>query len=197
MNYDMILSKTVDYVKIHYGILFGNEKIVFIKVGAGGNIRGYQDKYLKMAHRVHDRIGATVVCASNPYINESEHIKSDKSLIKKVITDRGLDNYELYFVGTSDGGEHSLMLSQEFPETVKFLGLNSSWSETDVFIERIKSLPRVKKRFAYGAMDDDFDDIVPRLKALECDNLEIVALEGADHYFTGRVDDFIELIDYI
>jgi alpha/beta superfamily hydrolase len=46
-------------------------------------------------------------------------------------------------------------------------------------------------------MDDDFDDIVPRLKALECDNLEIVALEGADHYFTGRVDDFIELIDYI
>ena len=166
-------------------------------MGSDGNIRGCQDKYLKMAHRVHDRIGATVVCASNPYISESEHIESDKSLIKKIITDRGLDNYELYFVGTSDGGEHSLMLSQEFPETVKFLGLNSSWSETDVFIERIKSLPRVKKTFVYGAMDDDFDDIVPRLKALECDNLEIVALEGADHYFTGRVDDFIALIDYI
>jgi hypothetical protein len=197
LKYDKIFGITVGDEKINYGILYGNEKIVFIKVGANGSIRGYQDKYLKMSHRVHDRIGATVICASNPYINESEHIKSDKSLIKKVITDRGLDNYELYFVGTSDGGEHSLMLSQEFPETVKFLGLNSSWSETDVFIERIKSLPRVKKTFVYGAMDDDFDDIVSRLKALECDNLEVVILDGVDYSFTGKVDDFIALIDLI
>ena len=61
LNYDKILSATVDGEKIKYGILFGNEKIVFIKVGADGNIRGYQDKYLKMAHRIHARIGATVI----------------------------------------------------------------------------------------------------------------------------------------
>lgn len=197
MNYDMILSKTVDYVKIHYGILFGNEKIVFIKVGASGNIRGYQDKYLKLAHRVHERIGATVICASNCDLDGKMQLKIDKALIKKVITDRGLDNYELYFVGTSDGGEHSLKLSQQFPETVKFLGLNSSWRNIDDFIERIRSLSHVKKTFVYGAMDDDFDDIVPRLKALECDNLEIVILDGVDHDFTGKVDDFIALIDLI
>ena len=197
MKYEKILEKSVEFEKIEYGILFGNEKIVFIKVGAGGNIQGYQDKYLKMAHRVHERIGATVVCASNPYISESAHIKRDKALIKKVITDRGLDNYELYFVGTSDGGEHSLKLSEQFQKTVTFLGLNSSWSNIEVFIERIKSLPHVKKIFVYGAMDDDFDDIVPRLKALECDNLEVVILDGVDHYFTGKVDDFIALIDLI
>ena len=56
LNYDK-----VDDEKIKYGILFGNEKIVFIKVGADGNIRGYQDKYLKMAHRVHARIGDTFI----------------------------------------------------------------------------------------------------------------------------------------
>ena len=49
LNYDKILSATVDGEKIKYGILFENEKIIFIKVGADGNIRGYQDKYLKMA----------------------------------------------------------------------------------------------------------------------------------------------------
>lgn len=197
MKYEKILEKSVEFEKIEYGILFGNEKIVFIKVGAGGNIQGYQDKYLKMAHRVHERIGATVVCASNPYISESAHIKADKALIKKVITDRGLDNYELYFVGTSDGGEHSLKLSEQFQKTVTFLGLNSSWSNIEDFIERTKSMSHVKKTFVYGAMDDDFDDIVPRLKALECDNLEIVILDGVDHYFTGKVDDFIALIDLI
>ena len=197
LKYDKILDRTVDDKKIKYGILYGNEKIVFIKVGADGNIRGYQDKYLRMAHRVHARIGATVICASNPYISESAHIKADTTLINKVITERGFDHYELYFIGNSDGGDHSLKLSQQFPETVKFLGINSSWTSIDDFLERIQSLPGVKKIFAYGAKDVDFDFIVPRLKTLECSNLEIIVLDGIDHKFTDRIDDFIALIDLI
>lgn len=197
MNYEKILKKYIGFEKIEYGVLYGNEKIVFIKVGVSGSIRGYQNKYLKMAHRVHERIGATVICSSNPDISIEKHLGEDKALIKKVISDLGLDTCELYFVGTSDGGEHSLKLSQQFTETVKFIGLNSSWSSIEAFLERIKSLPHVKKIFVYGAMDDDFDDIVPRLKAQDCDNLEIIILDGADHDFTGKVDDFIALIDLI
>ena len=186
MNYDRILSKTVDYEKIQYGILYAN-----------GKIRGYQDKYLRMARRVHERIGATVICASNSDLDGRVQLKIDKALINKVINERCPDNYELYFVGTSDGGEHSLKLSQQFPKTVKFLGLNSSWSSIEDFIERIKSLSHVKKTFVYGAMDVDFDDIAPRLKVLECDNLEFVVLDGVDHDFTGKVEDFIAMIDLI
>ena len=197
LEFNKIFSKTVDGEKIEYGILWGNEKIVFIKTGASGNIKGYKDKYLKMAHRIHDRIGATVICASNPDLNGSTPLKADKAFIAKVVKDRVFENYELYFVGTSDGGEHSLKLSQQFPETVKFMGLNSSWSNIDDFIEQIRSLPHVKKIFVYGAKDVDFDDIVPRLKTLTCDNLEIIVLDGVDHDFTGRVDDFIALIDLL
>ena len=197
LKYNKTLSITIGDEDIKYGVLFGNEKIVFIKVGADGNIRGYQNKYLKMAHRVHDRIGATVICASNPYIIENTHIKADKSLIEKVIADRGPDNYELYFVGNSDGGDHSLKLSQQFPKTVKFLGINSSYVAVDDFVERILSLSFVKKIFVYGTHDVDFDRIVPKLKTLECDSLEIVLLDGADHDFSGKVDDFIALIDLI
>ena len=197
LSYDKILSATVDGEKIRYGILFGNEKIVFIKVGADGNIRGYQDKYLRMAHRVHARIGATVICASNPYIDESIHLKKDKTLINKVIAERGFENHEMYFVGTSDGGYHSLLLTQQIPQTVKYLGINSSWSSMDVFLERIQSLPHVKKIFVYGAMDVDFHDIAPKLNTLACDNLKIVVLDGVDHEFTGKVDDFIALTDFL
>ena len=197
LSYDKILSATVDGEKIKYGILFGNEKIVFIKVGADGNIRGYQDKYLKMAHRIRDRIGATVICASNGDADPRDQLRADKFLIKKVIAEHGFENYEMYFVGTSDGGEHSLKLAQYFPEAVKFLGINSSWSNRDAFLERIQSMPIVKKIFVYGANDVDFDDIVPKLKALDCDNLETVVLDGVDHEFTGRIDDFIALIDLL
>ena len=197
LSYDQILSTAVDGEKIRYGILFGNEKFVFIKVGADGNIRGYQDKYLKMAHRVHDRIGATVICASNSDLSGKTQLKADKTLIEKVIADLGLDHYELHFIVNSDGGDHSLKLSQQFPETVKFLGINSSWTSIDDFLERIQSLPGVKKIFAYGAKDVDFDFIVPRLKTLECSNLEIIVLDGIDHEFTDKIDDFIALIDLI
>lgn len=81
MDYDNVISKAVDDATIEYGLLYGNEKIVFIKVGADGNIRGYKDKYLKMARRVHNRLGATVICASNPWIEG--HIDADKSVIEQ------------------------------------------------------------------------------------------------------------------
>lgn len=197
LKYDKILGITVGVEKIKYGILYGNEKIIFIKAGTDGNIRGYQDKYIRMAHRVHDRIGATVICASNADLSGKTQLKADKTLIEKVIADLGLDHYELYFIGNSDGGDHSLKLLQQFPETVKFLGINSSWTSIDDFLERIQSLPDVKKIFAYGAKDVDFDFIVPRLKTLECSNLEIIVLDGIDHKFTDRIDDFIALIDLI
>jgi hypothetical protein len=197
MNYEKILRKSVGFEKIEYGILFGDEKIVFIKVGAGGNIQGYQDKYLKMAHRVHERIGATVVCASNPYISESAHIKADTTLINKVITERGFDNYEMYFVGTSDGGYHSLLLSQQFSQTSKYLGINSSHKGIEDFAERIQSLPHVMKYLVYGRKDEDFDKDVPTMNVLECENLEIILLDEVDHDFKDRVDDFIVLIDLI
>ena len=197
LSYDKILGATVDGEKIQYGILFGNEKIVFIKVGADGNIRGYQDKYLRMAHRVHARIGATVICASNPYISEPAHIKADKALIHKLITDREFESCEMYFVGTSDGGYHSLLLAQQFSQTAKYLGINSSHMGIDNFAEIILSLSRVQKILVYGRDDEDFDKDFPTMNALACDNLEIVVLNGVDHDFTGRVDDFIALIDLI
>ena len=197
LKYDKILGKTIGKKKIYYGILYGNEKIVFIKVGADGNIRGYQDKYLRMAHRVHDRIGATVICASNPYIVEDKHINEDKMLINKVTAEQGFDNYEMYFVGTSDGGYHSLLLSQQFSQTSKYLGINSSHKGIEDFAERIQSLPQVRKYLVYGRKDEDLDKDLPTMNALECDNLEIILLDEVDHDFTDRVDDFIVLIDLI
>ena len=207
LSYDKIFSAMVDGEKIKYGILFGNEKIVFIKSGVPKDFEEGEDnkkieakvvdKYRIMAHRIRDRIGATVICASNGDADPRDQLRADKFLIKKVISERGFDSYELYFVGNSDGGEHSLKLAQQFPETVAFLGINSSWSNIDTFLALIQNIPQVKKTFVYGANDVDFDDIVPKLKALACDNLEIIVLDGVNHDFTGKVETFIALVDLL
>ena len=206
LNYDKILSTTVDGEKIRYGILWGNEKIVFIKAGVPKDAENedekktkdeYIDKYLIMAHRIRDRIGATVICASNGDAAPRDQLRADKFLIKKVIAECGSENHEMYFVGNSDGGEHSLKLAQQFPETVTFLGINSSWSNMETFLERIQSIPHARKIFVYGKKDSDFHDIAPKLKALACDNLEIVVLDGVDHHFTDKINDFIALADLL
>jgi hypothetical protein len=108
-------------------------------------------------------------------------LDADKFLIDKIISKLKLDNCELYFVGTSDGGYHNLKLSQQFPQTVKFLGINSSYNTVEDFIDRISSLSHVKKTLVYGSRDVDFDCIVPRLKELEGDNLELIILDGVEY----------------
>jgi hypothetical protein len=60
-----------------------------------------------------------------------------------------------------------------------------------------KEVSLLDQKVIYGANDIDFDDILPKLQSLVCDNLEIVVLDGVDHDFTGKVDDFISLIDLL
>lgn len=196
-SYDKTFSATVGSKKIKYGVLRGNEKVVFIKVGADGSIRGYQDKYLRMAHRVHDRIGATVICASNPYVGENTHLKADRSLMETVMANVGVESCEMYFVGTSDGGYHALLLAQQFAQAVTYLGINSSHRGIEDFAARIQGLPQVRKILVYGRDDEDFGKDFPTMNALACDHLEVVALDGVDHDFTDRIDDFVALIDLI
>ena len=198
LNYNKRSSKTVDGEKISYGIVYGNENIVFIKTGADGNIRGYQDKYLKMVHRIHQRLGATVICSSNnTEVDCADQVVADEAMIAKVAADCGLSRYEVSFVGTSDGGYHNLLLAKEIPQTVKILGINPSLRIVEDFVEKIQALPCVQKIMVYGTKDDVYNECVPTLQALECESLEVVTVEGADHDFTGMVEAFIALIDLL
>jgi alpha/beta superfamily hydrolase len=196
LYYDKRSSKTVDGEKISYGIVHGNEKIVFIKTGFEGGIEGYENKYLQMAHRAHERLGATVICASNPDVDYDAQMVADKAMISKVAAERGFAEYEVYFVGTSDGGYQNLLLAQQVPQARKLLGINASLIDADDLVAQLQKLPHVKKSLLYGTEDDDFA-CVPMLQALTCENLEIITVEGADHEFKGMVNEFIALIDLI
>ena len=61
---------------------------------------------------------------------------------------------------------------------------------------RLRQLASVHKTLVYGTEDEEYC-YVPHLKALGCDNLEILTVEGADHDFTGMVEEFIALTDLL
>jgi hypothetical protein len=136
-EFDKTISTTVGGELIEYGFVWGNAKIVFIKTGSDGTVRGYEDKYLKMAHRAHERLGATVICATNP---AKKHTNFDEQVIRTVATKRGFREFELYLVGTSDGGYKNLELATRFSETVKYLGINTSLSSLEDLREKLMKL---------------------------------------------------------
>ena len=181
-------------MKVKYETVYGNEKIVFIKAGAGGNAMGYKNKYIRMAQRIHKRLGATVICASNPDV---PHEKSDEEKIRRIVSEMCFTDFELYFIGTSDGAYHNLSLAKRFPERVKLVGINTSYIDISDFEERLKELSDVDKVLIYGTEDDDFDEVVPALGRMTFDKLELKYVEGADHSFTGMVEEFIALADEI
>lgn len=195
LNYDKVVRKKIEVETINYGIISGNEKIVFIKVGADGNIKGYKNKYLKMAHRVHEKTGATVICASNPYI-ENGHVAADKEMILKVVNEMNFSEYTVSFFGTSDGAYHNLSLAQEISGVIKILCVNPSSVNLDDLEKKLLKLSSVNKILVYGSKDDEYSSLL-HLKELNCENLELMTIDGADHEFKGMSEEYITLIDML
>lgn len=194
MNFDQTLSKTVCGETVRYGILHGNENILFLKAGAGGGIRGYGDKYLQMAYRAREKFGSTVICAPNPDV---PHTLIDEQIIRQVVSDSGFSAFVLSFVGTSDGAYQTLTLAGRFPETVRLLGINSSFVTVSGLQEKLLALPHVEKILVYGTKDDAYGRVVPALNAMPCERFRTVIVEGADHRFTGMTEKLIDLIDLL
>lgn len=181
--------------KFNYHFVFGNDKIVFIKAGAGGSERGYGDKYIKMAEGIHERTGATVITASNPI--DPICNAPDSEEIQWVVKKMGFESFELFLVGASDGAYLNLELASRFPETKKWIGINTSFVSIHDLEARLKSIPNVTKLMIYGSKDDDFVENAPMLNQISCNNLVLNIVEGADHSFTDMLDEFIALADYI
>ena len=181
--------------KFNYHFVLGNEKIVFIKAGAGGSERGHEDKYIKLAERINERTGATVITASNPIDPICD--APDAQEILWVVNRMEFEHFELCFVGVSDGAYLNLELAKQFAETRKWIGINPSFISMPDLEARLNALPDVVKLMIYGTKDDDFDEVVPELSKTTCDNFAMEFIEGADHSFTDMLEEFIALADYI
>ncbi len=190
LNFDKRITANVYGKKVRYGIIEGNEKILFIKTGAGGKIEGFNKKYLKMARKINKKLGATVICAPNP--DDVEIMRADEALIKKMAEKH--ENCQIYFLGSSDGGDRILTLAKKFPQTVKALGINPSIKTIEDFLNKLKQIPQVEKTIVYGSNDELFY-VASELEKAEIENLTIKIIDGADHEFTDMIDEFISLIE--
>ena len=182
-DFDEVIKKE----GIEYGIIHGNETIVFIKAGAGGSYRGYDDKYLNMAIALYERDGATVICASNP--SDALSIKYDEAILRELINKE--TKAPVNFIGVSRGAYLGVHLSQRF-KFDKLLLINMPLMIN--FHKTIKHLKGKNVEFVFGTKDPSAR-FVPFLILKGYD--DIVMIEGADHNFTDMIGQFIELVKLI
>ena len=191
MNFDY----TVRHSQIDYALLRGNHQVVFIKPGLGTDYMGYENKYLRMAHRLRDGCGCSVVVASNPN-NGGSHAESDREILEQYLADNGITTPELYFFGSSNGGMKGLELTDHGIVFRKMVLVNMplmiNFHKTKRYISRI---PQTEILTVYGERDPSFS-YLPFLKG-RYENLRVITVPGADHNFKGMLDEFIGLSDFL
>ena len=108
LKFDKIVKSNLeDITTIEYGIIEGNNTIVFIKSGQNGSIYGYNNKYIKMAKRLNKKYKCTVICSSNPF-DGNNPLDNAFTVIEKYTSK--FEDYKVYYLGFSNIMMHHLNL---------------------------------------------------------------------------------------
>ena len=182
-----IHSKFEDVAIIDYGIVEGNNIIVFIKAGQNGSLYGYQNKYIKMAKRLNQKYGCSVICSSNPFDGNNP---LDNAM--KIIEDyaKKFDDYKIYYLGYSNGALIGAWFGIKYPKIKRMVLVNGplmyNLYKTK---EGALSFKGESINFIYGEYDQSIE-YVELLKSIENDKIKVFIEEGQDHHFSKSEEDF-------
>ena len=182
-----IHSKFEDIAIIDYGIVEGNNIIVFIKAGQNGSLYGYQNKYIKMAKRLNKKYGCSVICSSNPFDGNNP---LDNAM--EVIEDyaKRFDDFKIYYLGYSNGALIGAWFGIKYPK-IKRMALVNGPLMYNLYKtkEGALSFKGESINFIYGEFDQSIG-YVELLKSLENDKIKVFIEEGQDHHFSKSEEDF-------
>ena len=182
-----IHSKFEDIAIIDYGIVEGNNIIVFIKAGQNGSLYGYQNKYIKMAKRLNKKYGCSVICSSNPFDGNNP---LDNAM--EVIEDyaKRFDDFKIYYLGYFNGALIGAWFGINYPK-IKRMALVNGPLMYNLYKtkEGALSFKGESINFIYGEYDQSIG-YVELLKSIENDKIKVFIEEGQDHHFSKSEEDF-------
>lgn len=178
-----------------YGILQGDDTVVFVKKGLGGGLTESDDKYLHLSCRMHQTYGCSVIVASNPD-DGKDHGARDKQAIEQYLQMRGISTPRLLLFGNSNGCIKGLALAQAgvlFERMVLVnMPLMINFHKTK---QHLATLTQTEIVAVYGQRDPSFS-YIPFLEG-KAPHLRVLQISDADHNFSGMTQAFLELGDLL
>lgn len=192
-DYDIIRKSNFDdNIIINYGIIKGTNTIVLIKAGLDGSMYGYENKYLRMANKINDKYGYTVICSSNPSCNV-DPLADAMSIVEEYTKEEQMDKYSIYYMGYSNGGLHGAWYGHKYPSIKRMLLVNAplmfNWHKTK---EGISLYLGERITLLYGSLDQSIG-YIELLKPLLDETKKLEIIDGEDHLFSKGIFDFTEL----
>lgn len=194
-KFDQVFGRIFYNSVIEYGIIKGNNQILFIKPGQDGSLQGYKNKYYNLAKYVNEKYGFTVICSNNPYKKPYNPIDDAYEVIKEYIRKENYDSFEIYYFGNSIGALLGARHLYEYKEVKRALlinpPMNISYHKTKDGIVKFKG---EKIAFVFGSLDPS-SKYVELLDLIKDVNLEYHLIEGEDHNLSKNTVTLENLVD--
>jgi hypothetical protein len=159
-----------------FGVIKGDDRVVFIKTGAGGSIYGYENKYLNIARKIRDKYGFTVIISANP--TDSFCILEDE--IERVIEIVGWCN-DIIYVGISNGALIGAQQCNRVWKVSHALLINAplmiNWYKTKAGAERFEGKCM---HFVYGG-EDSSARYIELIDCIDNDRCDYELLDSIGH----------------
>ena len=176
-----------DIAIIEYGIVEGNNTIVFIKAGQNGSLYGYQNKYVRMANNLNKKYGCSVICSSNPFDGENP-LDNAMEVIEEYA--QKFDDYKIYYLGYSNGALIGAWYGANYPKIKRMALINGplmyNFHKTK---EGALSFKGESINFIYGEYDQSIEYTV-LLKEIENAKIKVFIEKGQDHHFSKSDEEF-------
>ena len=180
-------SRFKDIAIIDYGIIEGNNIIVFIKTGQNGSLYGYQNKYIKMARSLNKKYGCSVICSSNPF-DGNNPLDNAMEVIEEYA--KKFDDYKIYYLGYSNGALIGAWFGIKYPKIKRMALVNGPLMfDLNKTKEGALSFKGESINFIYGEYDQSIG-YIELLKSIENDKIKVYVEEGQDHQFSKSEEEF-------
>ncbi len=192
MEFDITICKKFDdNINIDYGIVNGDNTILFIKAGQDGSMYGYENKYLQIAKRINEKYGYTVITSSNPFDGRNP-LDNAIEVIEEYCKNK-FDDYDIYYMGHSNGGIIGAWFGNNYEKIKRMLLINAplmyNWHKTK---DGIKKFGGELLSLVYGEYDQSIK-YTELLLPLTNEKIKLNIIENEDHHFKNNMEDFLSL----
>lgn len=192
-RFDRIVRCKFNDKTIEHGIILGCSTILIIKVGQGGSIFGFNDRYLKMAHSINSKYGATVICSANPFDGKNP-LDVTFNLLDAISEENGWDDYRTYYMGVSNGGLVGAWYGYLYPiEKMLLVNMPIQVRNYNYTIDGLRASTADDITLVYGEWDGSCLYLPLLNELFDAGEAILEIMPGQDHNFTFGMGDFLSL----